>query len=108
MELNVIGTLNVLEAAANAGVRKLCFSSLPLFTVIIPSYQSVNMRPEPRSPYAVTKLDGEFYCQQFMDAGRLETVVLRFFNVFGPRQDPASPYAAAVPNFFNKRWPGSH
>jgi UDP-glucose 4-epimerase len=107
VELNVIGTLNVLEAAANAGVRKLCFSSSAAVygnNPIVPKHE--DMRPEPRSPYAVTKLDGEFYCQQFMEAGRLETVVLRFFNVFGPRQDPASPYAAAVPIFFQQALAG--
>jgi UDP-glucose 4-epimerase len=60
------------------------------------------MCPEPRSPYAVTKLDGEFYCRQFSEAGRLETVSLRFFNVFGPRQNPSGAYGAAVPVFFQK------
>jgi UDP-glucose 4-epimerase len=64
------------------------------------------MCPEPRSPYAVTKLDGEFYCRQFTEAGRLETVALRFFNVFGPRQDPAGPYGAAVPIFFQRALAG--
>jgi UDP-glucose 4-epimerase len=65
-----------------------------------------DMCPEPRSPYAVTKLDGEFYCHQFAEAGKLETVALRFFNVFGPRQDPAGPYGAAVPIFFQKALAG--
>ena len=107
VELNAIGVLNVLAAAANAGVRKLCFSSSAAVygdNPVVPKRE--DMRPEPRSPYAVTKLDGEFYCQQFMDAGRLETVILRFFNVFGPRQDPASPYAAAVPKFFHQALAG--
>jgi UDP-glucose 4-epimerase len=103
VELNVTGILNVLEAAANAKVRKLCFSSSAAVygdNPIVPKRE--DMCPEPRSPYAVTKLDGEFYCRQFAETGRLETVVLRFFNVFGPRQDPAGAYGAAVPIFFQR------
>ena len=57
---------------------------------------------EPKSPYAITKLDGEFYCKLFTDEGRLQTACLRYFNVFGPRQDPASQYAAAVPIFIHR------
>ncbi|HVU23071.1 MAG TPA: NAD-dependent epimerase/dehydratase family protein [Opitutus sp.] len=100
VELNVTGTLNVLEAAAAAGVRKLCFSSSAAIygdNPVVPKHEL--MLPEPKSPYAVTKLDGEYYCRQFAEGGRLATVALRFFNVFGPRQDPASAYAAAVPIF---------
>src|SRR5690349_10256262 len=101
VELNAIGTLNVLEAAAAAGVRKLCFSSSAAVygdNPTVPKHEE--MCPEPRSPYAVTKWDGECYCRQFAEAGKLETVALRFFNVFGPRQDPDGPYGAAVPIFF--------
>jgi UDP-glucose 4-epimerase len=107
VELNVTGTLNVLEAAAAAGVRKLCFSSSAAVygnNPIVPKRE--DMLPEPRSPYAVTKLDGEFYCRQFTGAGRLETVALRFFNVFGPRQDPAGTYGAVVPIFFQRALAG--
>jgi UDP-glucose 4-epimerase len=107
VELNTIGTLNVLEAAATAGVRKLCFSSSAAVygdNPVVPKRE--DMCPEPRSPYAVTKLDGEFYCRQFTEAGRLETVALRFFNVFGPRQDPNGPYGAAVPIFFQRALAG--
>jgi UDP-glucose 4-epimerase len=107
VELNAIGTLNVLAAAAAAGVRKLCFSSSAAVygdNPVVPKRE--DMYPEPRSPYAVTKLDGEFYCRQFTEAGRLETVALRFFNVFGPRQDPAGPYGAAVPIFFQRALAG--
>jgi UDP-glucose 4-epimerase len=103
VELNVTGVINVLEAAAGAGVRKLCFSSSAAIygnSPIVPKHEA--MCPEPRSPYAMTKLDGEFYCQQFTEAGRLETVSLRFFNVFGPRQNPLGAYGAAVPVFFYK------
>jgi UDP-glucose 4-epimerase len=60
------------------------------------------MLPEPKSPYAITKLDGEFYCKLFTDEGRLATACLRYFNVFGPRQDPKSQYAAAVPIFIER------
>ncbi|MBI2496557.1 MAG: NAD-dependent epimerase/dehydratase family protein [Opitutae bacterium] len=105
--INVTGLLNVLEAAAAAGVRKLCFASSAAVygdSPVVPKRE--DMLPEPRSPYAVTKLDGEFYCRQFTDAGRLETVALRFFNVFGPRQDPAGPYGAAVPIFFREALAG--
>jgi UDP-glucose 4-epimerase len=107
VNLNVTGLLNVLEAAATAGVRKLCFSSSAAVygdSAIVPKRE--DMCPEPRSPYAVTKLDGEFYCRQFSEAGRLETVALRFFNVFGPRQDPAGAYGAAVPVFFQRALEG--
>jgi len=103
VELNVTGLLNVLEEAATAGVRKLCLSSSAAIygnNPVVPKIET--MLPEPRSPYAVTKLDGEYYCRQFTEAGRLETVALRFFNVFGPRQDPGSAYAAAVPIFMQR------
>jgi len=106
-ELNVTGLLNVLEAAAAAGVRKLCFASSAAVygdNPVVPKRE--DMAPEPRSPYAVTKFDGECYCRQFTEAGRLETVALRFFNVFGPRQDPAGPYGAAVPIFFREALAG--
>jgi len=101
--LNVTGLLHVLEAAADAGVRKLCFSSSAAVygdNPVVPKLET--MRPEPRSPYAVTKLDGEYYCRQFAEGRGLATVALRFFNVFGPRQDPRSAYAAAVPIFMQQ------
>lgn len=101
--LNVTGLLNVLEAAASASVRKLCFASSAAVYGDDPAVpKREDMRPDPRSPYAVTKLDGEYYCRQFADRGRLETVSIRFFNVFGPRQDPSGPYGAAVPLFFRQ------
>ena len=67
---------------------------------VVPKIET--MLPEPKSPYAVTKLDGEFYCKMFADEGRLQTACLRYFNVFGPRQDPKSQYAAAVPIFIDR------
>ncbi|MFA7256101.1 MAG: NAD-dependent epimerase/dehydratase family protein [Kiritimatiellales bacterium] len=103
VEINTIGTLIVLEEAAKAGVKKLCFSSSAANygdNPVVPKLET--MLPEPKSPYAVTKLDGEYYCDMFTREGRLDTVVMRYFNVFGPRQDPKSAYAAAVPIFINK------
>jgi len=67
---------------------------------IVPKLES--MLPEPKSPYAVTKLDGEYYCKMFNDERWLKTASLRYFNVFGPRQDPKSQYAAAIPIFIRK------
>ena len=60
------------------------------------------MLPEPKSPYAVTKLDGEYYCKMFAAEGWLETACMRYFNVFGPRQDPSSAYAAAIPIWWRR------
>lgn len=99
-DLNTTGTLIVLEEAARARVKKLCFSTSAAIygdNPVVPKVET--MRPEPISPYAITKLDGEYYCQMFTREGWLATACLRYFNVFGPRQDPHSPYAAAVPIF---------
>lgn len=107
VEINVTGLLNVLEASAAAGVRKLCLSSSAAIYGNNPSVpKREDMLPEPRSPYAVTKLDGEYYCQHYNESGRLATAALRFFNVFGPRQDPAGAYAAAVPIFIQRALAG--
>jgi UDP-glucose 4-epimerase len=103
VEINTQGTLMVLEAAARAGVKKLCFSSSAANYGDNPSMPKLeSMVPEPKSPYAVTKLDGEYYCAMFAREGRLKTACSRYFNVFGPRQDPKSAYAAAVPIFVDK------
>ena len=102
-ELNTTGTLVVLEEAARAGVKKLVLSSSAAIygdNPVVPKVET--MFPEPKSPYAITKLDGEYYCKMFADAGRLPTACLRYFNVFGPRQDPKSQYAAAVPIFIDR------
>ncbi|HEY3761502.1 MAG TPA: NAD-dependent epimerase/dehydratase family protein [Verrucomicrobiae bacterium] len=99
-ETNVTGTLIVLEEAARAKVKKLIFSSSAAIYGDNPAMpKSETMVPEPKSPYAVTKLDGEYYCKMFTDGGGLATTCLRYFNVFGPRQNPKSQYAAAVPIF---------
>ncbi len=102
-EINTTGTLVVLEEAARAKVKKLVFSSSAAIygdNPVTPKIET--MLPEPKSPYAITKLDGEFYCGMFAGEGRLATACLRYFNVFGPRQDPKSQYAAAVPIFIDR------
>jgi UDP-glucose 4-epimerase len=107
VDLNVTGLLNVLEESAAAGVRRFFFASSAAVYGDNPAVPKVEtMLPEPRSPYAVTKLDGEYYCRQFAEAGRIGAVALRFFNVFGPRQDPRSAYAAVVPVFMQKALAG--
>ena len=102
-ELNTNGTLVVLEEAAKAGVKKLVLSSSAAIygdNPVVPKVET--MFPEPKSPYAITKLDGEYYCRMFAAEGKLPTACLRYFNVFGPRQDPQSQYAAAVPIFIHR------
>lgn len=103
VDINVHGLLNVLEEASAAGVTKLVFASSAAIygdNPMVPKLET--MTPEPKSPYAVTKLDGEYYLGMFQREGRLETAALRFFNVFGPRQDPQGAYSAAVPIFIEK------
>jgi nucleoside-diphosphate-sugar epimerase len=101
-EVNLTGTLNVLVAARDAGVRRVVYaasSSAYGDTPVLPKRE--DMPPRPRSPYAVSKLGGEAYCRAFWASYGLETVSLRYFNVFGARQDPASQYAAVIPLFFS-------
>ena len=103
VEINDTGMIVVLEEAARAGVKKLCFSTSAAIYGDNPEVpKRETMFPEPKSPYAITKLDGEYYCKMFTDTGKLQTACLRYFNVFGPRQDPKSAYAAAVPIFTAK------
>ena len=99
-EANVNGTFNVLLAARDAGVKRVVYaasSSAYGDTPTLPKTE--DMLPTPLSPYAVQKLMGEYYCKVFYDCWGLETLSLRYFNVFGSRQDPASQYAAAIPAF---------
>ncbi|MEE8508986.1 MAG: NAD-dependent epimerase/dehydratase family protein, partial [Myxococcota bacterium] len=99
-EVNVGGTLNVLNAARDAGVRRVVYaasSSAYGDTEILPKVES--MTADPRSPYAVYKYVGELYGRVFGEVYGLETVSLRFFNIFGPRQDPSSEYSAVIPRF---------
>ncbi len=102
-EINVAGTLTVLEEASRAGVKKIVFSSSAAVygdDPVTPTPES--LPPAPLSPYAITKLDGEYYGQLFQREGRLRFTTLRYFNVFGPRQNPQSAYAAAVPLFIDR------
>ena len=99
-DVNITGQLNLLMAARDAGVKRLIFassSSVYGSNPILPKHE--DMLPMPISPYAVTKLAGEAYCSMFTELYGLETVSLRYFNVFGPRQDPNSQYAAVIPKF---------
>jgi len=98
--VNLDGTLNVLEAARDAGVGKVVFSSsCAVYGDASPPVKETAL-PRPKSPYAIQKLAAEHYCQNFHELHGLGTVCLRYFNVFGPRQDPGSQYAAVVPVFF--------
>jgi len=104
---NVDGTLNVLLAARDAGVRRVVYASSSSVygdTPVLPKQE--DMVPNPQSPYAVSKLAAEHYCRAFTRVYGLETVSLRYFNVYGPRQDPKSQYAAVVPIFIRKLMAG--
>jgi nucleoside-diphosphate-sugar epimerase len=106
-EVNATGSLNVLMAAHQAGVRRVVYagsSSAYGDTPTLPKHEALPSFP--RSPYAVAKLAGEHYAQCFPRLYGLETVVLRYFNVFGPRQDPASHYSAVIPLFIRKALTG--
>lgn len=97
---NVVGTLNVLLAARDEGVRRVVYaSSSSLYGASAELPKREDMPTLPIAPYAVSKLAGEGYCRAFHQVYDLETVALRYFNVFGPGQDPQSQYAAVIPNF---------
>jgi nucleoside-diphosphate-sugar epimerase len=99
-DANATGTLKVLAAAKKASVRRVVYAASSSAYGDTPTLPKVEtMRPMPLSPYAVSKLAGEHYCQVYASAFGLETVSLRYFNVFGPRQDPKSEYAAVIPRF---------
>jgi UDP-glucose 4-epimerase len=99
---NITGTLNVLLAARDKGVKKVVYASSSSVYGDTPTLPKVeDMTPNPQSPYAVTKLAGEYYCMVFQQIYGLNTVCLRYFNVFGPRQDPTSQYSAVIPLFAN-------
>jgi len=100
LETNVNGTQNVLLAARDMGVRRVVYASSSSVygdTPVLPKHE--DMPTNPMSPYAVQKLTGELLCSVFTRVYGLETVALRYFNVFGPRQDPTSEYAAVIPRF---------
>ena len=95
--------VNVLEEASAAGVKKIVLASSAAIYGDNPTVPKLEaMYPEPKSPYAITKLDGEYYLNMFRAEGKINTAAVRFFNVFGPRQDPKGAYAAAVPIFIEK------
>jgi nucleoside-diphosphate-sugar epimerase len=99
-EVNATGTLNVLIAARDCGVKRVVYASSSSIygdSEELPKHEA--MTPNPLSPYACAKLAGEHYCRVFSRLYGLETVALRYFNVFGPRQDPTSQYAAVIPKF---------
>ena len=99
-EANATGTLNVLNTAREAGIsRVVSASSSSIYGAARELPKRESMRPLPISPYAVSKLAAESYCRSFYEVYGLEAVALRYFNVFGPRQDPNSEYAAVIPKF---------
>jgi UDP-glucose 4-epimerase len=99
-EYNLNGTLNVLMAARDAGVKRVIYAaSSSAYGDIEGEHKVETMTPRPLSPYGAQKLAGEYYCQVFTEVYGLETVALRYFNVFGPRQDETSAYAAVIPRF---------
>ena len=99
-EVNVVGTLNILEAAKEYNVKRVVYASSSSVygnNPTLPKHEKMMINP--LSPYAVSKLAGEKYCRVFSKIYGLETVALRYFNVFGPRQDPTSQYSAVIPKF---------
>lgn len=99
-EVNTVGTLNMLQAARDAGVQRMVYASSSSVygdNPELPKHE--DMTPRPLSPYAVSKLAGENYCRVFSRIYGVHTVALRYFNVFGPRQDPNSQYSAVIPRF---------
>lgn len=99
-DVNILGTLHVLQAAREAGVKRVVYASSSSVygnNPVLPKEEGMPVMP--LSPYALSKYAGERYCQIFTDLYGLETVSLRYFNVFGPRQDPSSQYSAVIPKF---------
>ncbi|MDO5843684.1 MAG: SDR family oxidoreductase [Methanocorpusculum sp.] len=102
-EVNALGTLNILNAAKNHGIRKVVFSASAAAYGDNPVFpKKETMLPEPLSPYAVQKITSEMYCKVFAELYGVQTVSLRYFNVFGPGQDPNGEYAAVIAKFSEK------
>ena len=102
-EVNATGTLNVLIAARDSDVKRVVYASSSSVygnSPVLPKTE--DMPTNPLSPYAVSKLTGEQYCRSFYEVYGLETISLRYFNIFGPRQDPESPYAGVIPTFIHQ------
>jgi len=101
--INDVGTLNVFDSARKANVKRVVFaSSCAIYgdSPDLPKHEK--MRPQPKSPYAAQKIMGEYYARLYNDLYQLETVSLRYFNVYGPRQDPSSPYSGVISIFLTK------
>ncbi len=99
-DINISGTLNVLKAAKDAGVRRVVAASSAAVYGNDPRLpKQESMKPQPESPYAIAKITGEYYLKAFYKLYGLETVSLRYFNVFGPRQDPSSMYSGVISKF---------
>jgi len=97
---NIDGTFNLLEAARAAKCRRVVYAASSSAYGDVPTLpKHEGQAPQPLSPYGVQKLTGEYYCRAYFECFGLESIALRYFNVFGPRQDPASQYAAAIPAF---------
>lgn len=99
-EINIMGTLDVLECSKRQGVRKIMFASSSSIygdTPTLPKHEG--MMPAPKSPYAASKLTGEHYCRIYSELFDLTAISFRYFNVFGPKQNPDSEYAAVIPKF---------
>lgn len=99
-DVNINGTLNVLEASKEVGVKRVVFASSSSVygnSEVMPKVETMPIAP--MSPYSITKYTGERYCQIYYQLYGLETVCLRYFNVFGPNQDPISQYSAVIPKF---------
>ena len=102
-EANVEGTLKVLVAARDCNVRKVVYASSSSAYGDTPTLpKKEEMKPNPKSPYAISKLAGEYYCRVFSEVYGLKTACLRYFNVYGPRQNPESQYAAVIPRFITR------
>jgi len=107
-EVNATGTLNMLSAARDNDVKKIIYASSSSVygdTPTLPKREE--MLPNPQSPYAVSKLTGEYYCRVFQEVYGLPSVCLRYFNIYGPGQDPESPYAAVIPKFIRRIYEGN-
>lgn len=103
VSINLQGTLNILKVAKEKRVKKVVFASSAAVYGDSPELpKTETMRLEPKSPYAITKADGEYYCNLYNDFFGVPAVAARFFNVFGERQDPNSAYASAIPIFIKK------
>jgi len=102
-QVNATGTLNVLLSARDSGVKKVVYaSSSSVYGDTGTAAKREDMMPSPQSPYAVTKLTGEYYCQVFQEVYGLPSICLRYFNIYGAQQDPNCPYAAVIPIFIRR------